>query len=120
MDINAWELPFRSPLLSESIEHTRAITIATSDPNDLTVCLNADATDGERWEKEGSIELRWEAIVVHETIHALLRMLIGAEADRSLDGSRSYPIDRWDNDYAISRPVGMSYYGTPGFWRREW
>ncbi len=120
MEINAWELPFRSPSLNKSREHTRASTIALGFPDDLTVCLNADGQYGERWEELGDVELRCEAIIVHEFIHMLILQLEGGVAHWCLDGNGYAPIDNWINDYAISRPVGVTYPGHRGFWRTEW
>ncbi len=118
MDINAWELPFRSPRVNTiPFEHT---VIALADPVDLTVCLNSEAQQGEFWEKDGSVELRCEAILTHETVHVLLQSLGETLADHRLNGNTHQPIDRWENDYAISRPVGMVYPGHRGFWRNEW
>jgi len=119
VEINVWELPFRSPQLLPKDEHTRAYTISMAD-HDLTVCLNADGQNGELWEKIGNVELRCEAIIVHETIHALLRKLDLETATYRLDGNSYQPIDNWTNDYAISRPVGVTYSGHRGFWRNEW
>lgn len=120
MEINVWELPFQSPVLTKSVEHTRAYTIALANRDELTICLNADAQYGEYWEKRGNVELRIEAIIVHETLHLVLEKLEGQKTNRQLDGNSYCPIDNWNNDYAISRPVGVSYPGHRGFWRHEW
>ena len=119
MEINAWELPFRSPRISYTIPREHYV-IALADPNDLTVCLNEESQFGETWEKNGSVELRCEAILIHEFLHVLLRQMEGSKADYGLDGSYTQPIDNWTNDYAISRPIGATYSGHRGFWRREW
>jgi len=118
MEINVHELPFRKPRLRSRRPETYVIALA--DPDDLTVCLNEMSDQGEFWAEDGLIELRCEAILVHETLHVVLRRFIGERAYEKLDGDTYQPIDRWENDYAISRPVGVVYPGSRGFWRREW
>ena len=117
MKINVHELPFRAPRLTiVPIEHR---VVALADPDDLTVCLNSMAKFGHIWEDTGIVELRIEAIIVHETLHVLLNKLEGDEVDKKLDGNNYCPIDSWVNDYAISRPVGVVYPGHRGFWRQD-
>ena len=118
MEINVSELPFRNPRVGPPtpLEHS---VICLADPADLTVCLNSEGQLGEVWERSGSVELRCEAFLVHETLHVLLRKIEEQEADTKLDGSHHQPIDNWINDYAISRPVGVTYPDHRGFWRKD-
>ena len=117
MEVNTGELPFREPRGLAPPVPTEHIVIALSDPDDYTICLNSLAQDGIRWEEERSVELRCEAIIVHETLHALLTFIGETDACDKLNGSWYCPIDNWLNDYAISRPIGVTYPAFRGFWR---